>query len=99
MPSSKNYVRDYAHEDAVRKSPLETHRRVMRNAARREMLKKGLVHKGDSKQVDHTVPLSRGGSGGSSNLRVVSHTANESFRRNSRGALVSQTSKKEQKHG
>lgn len=99
MPSSKNYVRDYHHEDMVRKSTEETHRRVLRNRARREMLKKGLVHKGDNKQVDHIKPLSTGGSGATSNLRVVSHTANESFRRNSRGALVSQTSKKEAKHG
>lgn len=99
MPSSKNYVRDYHHEDMVRKSKEETHRRVLRNKARRDALKAGKVHIGDGKQIDHITPLSKGGSNAKSNQRVVSHTANESFRRNSKGALVSQTSKKEAKNG
>lgn len=100
MPSSPNYKRDYHHEDMVRKSALETHRRVERNAARRAALRAGKVHIGDSLQVDHIKPLSTGGSNAPSNQRIVSHTANESFRRNSKGALVSQISKKEAKrHG
>ncbi len=99
MPSSKNYVRDYKQENKYKSTPEQIHARVLRNKARREMLKKGLVHKGDSKQVDHITPLSRGGSGGSDNLRIVSHSRNESFRRNAKGALVSQTSKKEKRRG
>jgi hypothetical protein len=99
MPSSPNYKRDYKQENKYKSTPEQIHRRVLRNKARREMLKKGLVHKGDHKQVDHITPLDVGGSGGSHNLRVVSHSANESFRRNSKGGLVSQTSLKEKHRG
>lgn len=39
------------------------------------MMKRGLVHKGDGKQVDHKVELVKGGSNDNANLRVVSaHT-------------------------
>jgi hypothetical protein len=61
------------------------------------MSKAGLVHKGDGKDVDHRTPLSKGGSTGRSNLRVVPASANRSFSRNKDGSLKSQTSKKERK--
>jgi len=44
----------------------------MRNKARR---KKGL-EKGDDREVDHILPLKRGGSNGDKNLRVVSRETN-----------------------
>jgi hypothetical protein len=69
--------------------------RVSRNQARSEMEKAGKVHKGDGKQVDHTKPLSTGGSTSRSNLRVVPSGVNESFSRNHDGSLKSQTSKRE----
>lgn len=97
MPSSPNYKRDYKQENKYKSSPDQIHKRVLRNKARADAEAKGLVHKGDGKQVDHKVPLSKGGSNASSNLRVVSHSSNESFRRNSKGAMVSQTSKKEKR--
>ncbi len=95
MPSSPNYKRDYQQENKYKSKPDQIAKRVLRNEARREALKKGLVHKGDSKQIDHKVPLSKGGTNAKSNLRVVGHSANESFKRNSKGGLVSQTSKRE----
>jgi 5-methylcytosine-specific restriction endonuclease McrA len=97
MPSSPGYVRNYAQENKYKSTPAQIHARVLRNKARREMLAKGRVHVGDNKEVDHKKPLSTGGSGASSNLRVVSASANDSFKRNSKGALVSQTSTKERK--
>lgn len=60
------------------------------------MENQGLVHKGDGKQVDHIVPLNKGGSRTQkSNLRVVPASENESFSRNKDGSLKSQISKKE----
>lgn len=59
------------------------------------MMKKGLAHKGDGKDVDHIHPLSKGGKNVDSNLRVVPRSENRSFSRNSDGSLKSQTSKNE----
>jgi 5-methylcytosine-specific restriction endonuclease McrA len=95
MPSSKNYKRDYVQENKYKSSPDQIHKRVLRNKARADALEAGVVHKGDNKQVDHKTPLSKGGSNAASNLRVVDHSKNESFSRNKKGAMVSQTSSRE----
>ncbi len=95
MPSSKNYVRNYAQENKYKSSPEQIHARVVRNRNRQAALASGRVHKGDGKEIDHKVPLSKGGAVGGSNLRVVSASSNDSFKRNSKGAMVSQTSTRE----
>lgn len=59
------------------------------------MEKAGKVHKGDGKDVDHTKPLSKGGTNSPSNYRVVSASTNRSFSRTSNGGLKSQTSRRE----
>ena len=87
MPSSKNYKRNYkqeaAAEDEARKKA-----RADRNAARRKLIKEGLVHRHDGRQVDHITPLSKGGSGRArSNLRVRSQKANSSYHRTSSGSM------------
>lgn len=97
MPSAKSYQRNYQQENVYKAKPDQIHKRVLRNKARADALEAGVVHKGDGKQIDHKTPLSKGGSNAKSNLRVVAHGANESFKRNSKGAMVSQTSKKESK--
>lgn len=51
MPKNPN--RDYAAETAYENRPEQVKRRVARNKARRDAEKKGLVHKGDGKEVDH----------------------------------------------
>ena len=62
--------------------PEQIKKRDERNAARAKLAKKGLVHKGDGKDVDHKKALSKGGSNKLSNLRAVSVHKNCSFARN-----------------
>lgn len=52
--------------------PSQVKKRSERNQARQKM---GLK-KGDPREVDHKVPLSKGGSNSKRNLRVVSRTTN-----------------------
>jgi 5-methylcytosine-specific restriction endonuclease McrA len=91
--------RNYKKENEYKKKPEQVKFREERNKARAVMEKAGLVHKGDGKQVDHIVPLSKGGKTIRSNLRVVSASANDSFKRNSKRQLVSQTSTRERRKG
>lgn len=67
--------------------PEQIKKRDMRNAARREMEKKGLVKKGDGKDVDHKQPLVKGGGNGNGNLRVVPKSVNRSFARTKRAGM------------
>ena len=68
---ARNYKKEAAWED----SPAQVKRRVARNKARRLMAKKGLVHKGDGKELDH-VGYHRKGSLDNVPTRVVSRHAN-----------------------
>lgn len=88
MPFMRNGKRDYKREVALYTSKPEVKKkRAEQNAARRTMERKGLVHKGDGKDVDHKRALSKGGSNSSSNLRVVSAHQNRSFSRNKDGSM------------
>ena len=66
-------VRSYREEyDTYHSTPTQIANRSARNTARR---KKGLT-KGDKRQVDHKIPLSKGGSVSMSNVRVVKSSVN-----------------------
>jgi hypothetical protein len=99
MPFMKNGKRDYKREVAQYTSkPSVIKKRDEQNKARAMMVRMGLAHKGDGKDVDHKVPLSKGGDPISrTNLRVVPAGVNRSFSRNKDGSLKSQTSKRERK--
>ncbi len=71
--AKRNYKREYK---KYHSSPKAIKQRGMRNTARRRMMKAGLVKKGDGKHVDHIKPLSKGGTNGRKNLRVVSARTN-----------------------
>lgn len=79
MPQSPE--RKAAYDKAYNARPAQKKKRAMRNAARRELEREGLVHKGDGKDVDHKKPLKSGGSNSRSNLRVASEKANRGWRR------------------
>ena len=74
--------RNYVKENTNYKSkPEQIAKRVKRNAARRAMQRKGLVKKGDNRDVDHKNgnPMDNR----PSNLRVVARKRNRSFPRTS----------------
>lgn len=82
MKSSKQkleYMAEY------QKSPEEVRKRVARNRARREALRDGVVKKGDGKEIDHKIPLDRGGSTAKSNTRVVDAKKNRGWRKGKSG--------------
>ena len=98
MPYQKNGKRDYKTEyekyaGTAKQRKLRSERTIARNASNAD----GRTHKGDGTNLDHRIPLSKGGSSAKSNLRVVSEGRNKSFSRNKDGSLRSQTSKRERK--
>lgn len=70
----KDKSRNYAKESRWESSPEQKLRRAERNRARAKAMKKGLVHKGDGKEVDHIHAHRRGKLGGAT--RVVSRAVN-----------------------
>lgn len=75
----RTVTRNYAKETAYENRPEQVRRRSARNKARALMEKRGLVHKGDGKEVDHKAFSKnlRGNLNNSpSNLRVISRSAN-----------------------
>jgi 5-methylcytosine-specific restriction endonuclease McrA len=69
MAKKRDYAKEYREYQGT---PEQLRRQSERHKARRMM---GLKT-GDPREVDHKVPLSRGGSNTKSNLRVVSRTTN-----------------------
>jgi hypothetical protein len=89
--------RDYRAEyDKYHADPKQKKNRAARNAARATMAKKGKVKKGDGKDVAHVKAFDKGGNN-STGLKVEAKSKNRSFKRDSKGNLVSETSKRERK--
>ena len=53
MGKPKKRKRNYQQENKYKARPEQIKKRENRNAARRALMKKGLVHKGDGKDVAH----------------------------------------------
>jgi hypothetical protein len=91
MPSSPDYKRDYDTEYKTAKGRGEVGTggdsgNAKRHKARRIMLKKGMVKKGQD--VDHKKPISKGGgNSGAGQLRAQSPAANRGFPRNPDGSM------------
>lgn len=84
MPYTKS-PRPYKHEYQMQKKRAENPARMERQRARREMDARGIDRKG--KDIEHIVPLSKGGSNNKSNIRLESPHDNRSFHRNSDGSV------------
>jgi hypothetical protein len=76
--AERNYKKEYANYQGTAE---QKKKRAARNAARRALEKEGRVSKGDGKDVDHAVPLAKGGGNGKGNLRVKPKSSNRSFAR------------------
>ena len=81
---ARNYALEYQNYGGTEEQKKN---RAARNAARRDAEKRGLVRKGDGKDVDHKRPLSENGGNGRGNLRVVPASQNRSFPRNADGSM------------
>ena len=95
--------RPYKHEYEQQKTRGEHDRRMERQRARRTLDKKGKDTNGngkadarEGKDVAHVKALDKGGSN-KDGVRIQSASKNRSFKRDSKGNLVSEVSKKERK--
>lgn len=70
-----------AYQKAYNAQPRNVKKREMNNAARAELMKKGVVSKGDGMDVDHKKMLDVGGTNTPSNLRAVTEKTNRSWRK------------------
>lgn len=89
------YDKEYAQYQGT---PEQIKKRAMRNAARAKLMKEGKVKKGDGKDVSHVKAIDKGGNNGDG-VRVQSKSVNRSFKRDAKGNLVSEVSKRERKRG
>lgn len=76
-----NKPRPYKKEYQQQLDRGEHENRMDRQRARRSMDSKGIDRAG--KDIDHAIPLSKGGTNAPSNLKLKSPSANRSFSRNS----------------
>lgn len=88
---ARNYRDEY---DKYHASPEQKKNRAKRNAARAKLMKAGKVKKGDGMDVAHVKAFDKGGSN-KDGLRVEPKAKNRSFKRDSKGNLVSEISARE----
>lgn len=74
-----------AYDTAYEARPEQVKKREMRNRARADLEKKGVVAKGDGRDVDHKQPLANGGTNADSNLRARSVKDNRGWRKGKSG--------------
>lgn len=98
MPSSKNYVRDYAQEERTAKRRGENVDNATRHRARYAMEKAGKAARNDGEDIGHIKALGRGGTNSMSNLEEQTVASNRSFARNKDGSMKSERSKRELHH-
>jgi hypothetical protein len=90
---ARNFRDEY---DKYQGTPEQKKNRAKRNAARAKLMKAGKVKKGDGMDVAHVRAFDKGGTNGDG-LRVEPKSKNRSFKRDSKGNLVSEVSARERK--
>lgn len=60
--------------------PKQIKHREMSNKARADLIREGVVKKGDGKDVDHIKPVRSGGTNKRSNLRAIDKSRNRGWR-------------------
>ncbi len=84
----KNGKRDYKTEyNKYHSRKKQIKNRAMRNSARR-LYEKNKGNLPSTVDVDHTRPISKGGTNRGSNLRAVARSANRSFKRTRSGRVA-----------
>ena len=84
---ARDYAREYADQKKLGESRTgPTSGNAIRHRARREELRFGMVKPGQD--VDHKIPISKGGTNVSGNLRSEPPSVNRSFPRTKIGAMV-----------
>lgn len=92
----RDYKRELEWEHKKKKNRVKD--RAQRNAARSAVAKaKGTTPKKLNGDVGHKKAVSKGGQNGLANLFVQNAGENRSFSRNAKGAMTSETSKRERK--
>ena len=96
MPYKNKADRKYVNAVKYEAQPEQVKNRSARDAARDKLMKDGKVKKGDGKDVAHKVAFDKGGSN-KQGVTVQSAAQNRSFKRDSKGNLISEISKRERK--
>lgn len=78
---NKQGAKKAAYDKAYGAQPEQKKKRAMRNAARREAIREGVVKKGDNMDIDHKRMLDQGGTNAKSNLRAVPEGTNRAWRK------------------
>jgi hypothetical protein len=78
----KRHYRDY------QGTPEQIKKRAQRNAARAEMVKQGVAHKGDGKDVHHKTPIKSGGGNRKSNLAITAKSSNRGYPRDGKNRPI-----------
>lgn len=82
--NERNYKLEYKNYQG---KPEQIANRAQRNSARAQLMKEGLVKKGDGNDVNHKEALIKGGSNSRSNLNVVDANENRSYPRTRRARM------------
>ena len=81
----KSSAQKLKYQKAYNAKPANVNKREVNNEARRAAIEAGQARVGDGTEVDHKVPLRKGGTNAASNTRVVSESRNAAWPKGKHG--------------